>query len=425
MLNLLTKTKPWIVASLLVATSVFGQNANDRPRNGNAPCPKPCPAPECKPKSCPVPCPQPCPPTQLCPPACPAPCCPAWPVPVLNAAYNYPARTMTRCPWDVYFDVSFIYWQASQENMELGFVNRTPFATIDTAGGPGLDASVLNMSFKYKPGFKVGLGGNFDYDNWDIHAEYTWFHNRNSVSTEAPALSAPFTGLGQIFPGVGVVGATAGTGTGAAGAYSSASQSWRLGMDLLDLDMGRWYYVGTKLTFRPSVGARAAFISQRVNTTFDNASLVAPLAVTANILTVTSQQKSWAVGPTVALDTNWIIGEGFRLFGNASGDILFTKYTRLKMNQTNSAATLRPAYVKQSAVGTLRTHLDIQTGLGWGTYIDCNNWYLDFAAGYEFQVFFDQNMFRSFSNDVSRGRSLNPNGNLYIQGLTLTARLDF
>ena len=72
MLNLLTKTKPWMVASLLVATSIFGQNAQ---------C-----APKCPPKPCPKPCPQPMPPTQICD---DDPCCPDWPTPVLNAAYNY------------------------------------------------------------------------------------------------------------------------------------------------------------------------------------------------------------------------------------------------------------------------------------------------------------------------------------------------
>src|SRR2546425_1133944 len=106
MLNLLKKTKPWMVASLLVATSVFGQdNGNPPPRScpPQQPCAKPCPKPDCcpTPKCCPPPCPQPCPPTQVCPP-CPVACCPPWPVPVLNAAYNYPARTVVRCPWDIW-----------------------------------------------------------------------------------------------------------------------------------------------------------------------------------------------------------------------------------------------------------------------------------------------------------------------------------
>ena len=219
MLNLLTKTKPWMVASLIVASSLFGQN--------NAPCPKPCP-----PKPCPKPCPQPCPPTQVCP---QDPCCPTWPTPVLNAAYNYPARIQTRCPWDLYGDVSFIYWQPIQENMELGLANTTA-AVRDVLDA--VTANVINMNFKFKPGFKIGLGGSFSHDNWDTLLEYTWAHNTNSQSSDGPS-------GGNIIP---MIGAPASTGDSL---YSSVSENWRLKMGIIDLDLGRWYYVGTNLMWPP------------------------------------------------------------------------------------------------------------------------------------------------------------------------------
>jgi hypothetical protein len=76
-------------------------------------------------------------------------------------------------------------------------------------------------------------------------------------------------------------------------------------------------------------------------------------------------------------------------------------------------------------VGVVRTHLDLELGLGWGTYFDDNNWHVDLSASYGFQVFFDQNMFRHFEDDVMIGLSSVANGNLYVQGLTATARFDF
>ncbi len=383
MLNLLTKTKPWMVASLLVATSVFGQN--------NAPCPKPCP-----PKPCPKPCPQPCPPTQVC---TTDPCCPAWPTPVLNAAYNYPARIQTRCPWDFYADLSFIYWQPIQENMELGLANKTAVAT-------GIDASVINMDFDFKPGFKIGMGGNFAHDNWDMHLEYTWFHNTNKQDSNGYA--AP----GTILPSMGSPNQM-GTQT-----YSSVSQKWNLKMDIIDLDLGRWCYVGTHLVVRPNFGARADWIRQKN---------VGNLTSATDTSVVTSRSSSWAIGPKIGLDSNWNIGSGFRVFGNGEADLLFTKYTRLRYNETHTNTQVSDLNntVRQSRVYAVKPHFDLELGLGWGTYLDCNNWYMDFAAGYEFQVFFDQNMFRHFNDSSMIGSSTLPNGNLYIQGLTATFRLDF
>lgn len=392
MLNLLKKTTPWMVASLFVATSVFAQDGGSCPPKA---CPPKC-APACPPKPCPKPCPQPCPPTQLCPDQ--DPCCPAWPTPVLNAAYNYPARIQTRCPWDFDFNAAFIYWQPLQENMELGALKQSALTV-----GPD---RMINMDFNYKPGFKVGAGGYFDHDGWDCQLEYTWFHNNNHTSATQPLNGSIESNWAR---------------PGDTDTVATMSEKWRLHMDIGEIDLGRWYYVGTKLTFRPNFGARAAWIRQHV-TVVQNQD---PIATTN---TITGNSTSWAVGAKTGLDTNWMIGSGFRLYGSGMGDLLFTKYTRLSaktVNTTLAGVSTTVGHVKQSRVYTVKPHLDLELGFGWGTYLDCNNWYMDFAAGYGFQVFFNQNMFRTFVDDINDTHSILPNGNLYIHGLTATFRLEF
>ena len=388
MLNLLTKTKPWILASLIAATSLFGKS--------NSQCPKPCP-----PKPCPQPCPQPCPPTQVCP---TDPCCPAWPTPVLNAAYNYPARIQTRCPWDFFADLSFIYWQPIEDNLELGLANTGNLST-------GVNGNFINMDFDFKPGFKLGLGGNFDHDNWDLRFEYTWFHNTNSQSANAPE-------GGNILAMVGSPQQVI-----ANGLYDSANQSWRLKLDVIDLELGRWCYVGTKLVCHPTFGARVDWIRQNLSTEYNVAAVLGGPA--ADVATVSQKSSSWAIGPKVGFDANWNIGAGFRFFGNTEADLLFTKYTSLSFSESHTAAAATPFITNQDRVYAVKPHFDLELGFGWGTYIDCNNWYMDFALGYEFQVFFDQNMFRHFNDDIMRANSQLPNGNLYLQGLTASFRLDF
>ncbi len=388
MLNLLTKTKPWMVASLLVATSIFGQNA----------CAKPCPPKPCPPKPCPQPCPQPCPPTQMCD---QDPCCPAWPTPVLNAAYNYPARIQTRCPWDFFAYGSFLYWQPIQENMDLAF--RT--VASDDPEVFVVDGSYINMDFSYKPGFKVGIGMDFAHDNWDSSLEYTWFHSSHSQSASV--------GLTEHLL------ALRGNPTTLATAWNSISQKWRLNMDFLDLDLGRTYYVGTKLTFRSAFGARGTWIRQRLYSSFAN-------SVNLTEASATQKSNAWAVGPRASLKTNWNIGEGFRAYGNGALDILYTRYTKLTDNTSmgfvNAATPIEVTNFSQSKLGYLRPHTELVLGIGWGTYLDCNNWYMDFSADYGFQVFWNQNMFRHLTGLVA---GLVPTGDLFVHGLTATFRLDF
>jgi hypothetical protein len=266
------------------------------------------------------------------------------------------------------------------------------------------------MDFDYKPGFKVGMGGYFDHDNWDMHAEYTWFHNSQSTSEEAPSDIT----LGQILPMWGFPDSMLTE-------YSSVSSDWDLKMDIAELDLGRSYYVGTKLTFRPNFGVRAAWIRQTADLEY---AASAEFEAGPEVTDISEKSSSWAVGAKTGLDTNWYIGSGFRVFGCGEADLLFTRYTTLSFSEEHTDVTSN-VNVKQKSLNTVKPHLDLELGFGWGTDLDCHKWYMDFALGYGFQVFFDQNMFRHFNDDAMIMNSTSPNGNLYVQGLTATFKLDF
>ncbi len=408
MLNILTKTMPWMVASVIVATSGFGQS-----------------------NCCPPPKPQCCKPVTCCPPVCPI---------QLIPAYNHPAGIETRCSWDVWVDASFTYWQAIQDNMEVGIADSESF-TLPVIDGAEADyglfltnGHVIDMGFKFKPGFKVGAGVKFDYDDWDAHAEYTWFRSKVHVHSNGPETNADQVGM--IFPIVGApsqngpeveTGETFTTITSSAEVYSNVSSKWKCNMDIIDATMGRWYYVGTKLQFHPYSGARAQWIRQNFNTTYTNTNIF--IADLDQTFSIKQRSHSWAIGPEVGLDMNWMMGQGFRLFSCVEADVLYTRYTKLRDTEqfhNPLDLTVPPVFkVTQRKVGRLRSHVDFEMGMGWGTYLDCNNWYLDLSAEYGFQVFFDQNMFRKFVTTEMLGNSFVPNGNLYIHGLTATVALHF
>lgn len=419
MLNL-TKTKPWMVASLLVATSVFGQSNNN---SCNPPCPPPKPA--CPPASCCKPCP---------PPRDPLPC------PTV-AAYNAPARIETRCPWDVWVDASFIYWQPYQENMEpAAALNADPTSYAVLGDGSTLtQGKVINQHTKFKPGFKVGLGMNFDHDSWDGHVEYTRFHSTHHTSAGVGSgVYVPMLLSNSVYNVFQVTGLA-----GSASVPVAFSEKWKLNMDLIDVEMGRMYWVGTHLTFYPTVGARGGWINQQLTASYTAYTITSVNAgTTASTTSVASalqkdKSTSWCIGPRMGIETNWMLGswgcnttcyDGFRFFGNGYADILYTRYNTREIGTVTATivgvtSTLTEKF-GQKRINTIRTHLDFEMGIGWGSYFDNNNWHIDLSAGYGFQVFFDQNMFRR-GPIPTVGSNMMPLGNLYIQGLTATARLDF
>jgi len=283
--------------------------------------------------------------------------------------------------------------------MELGM--------IDNGGNTGWHEKLINQDFDFKPGFKIGMGGNYDHDGWDSRFQYTWFHNTQSNSESVSSTASPAEFIYAL------------RGPQSSGSFTSVSQNWKLNMDIAEFDLGRSYYVGTKLTFRPNFGVRAAWIGQKLNTKYTST-----VANALDVYTISGKSSSWGVGAKAGLNTNWMICSDFRLFGNAEADLLFTKYTSLSMNSAHTAVGLLPASIKQSKVYAVKPHIDLELGLGWGTYLDCNNYYWDFALSYEFQVFFDQNMFRNFTSSSPTYSNM-PNGNLYLNGLTFTTKLDF
>ncbi len=370
MLNLLSKAKPWVVASMLAATSLFGQSTPQKGaaqgRNQNS-----MQGQNGMMQS------------------------------QMMSGYNAPSSIDVCSSWDVFTTGSFIYWQASEDNLQLGI-------NSDMTGSQALplNGTIINMDFGFKPGFKVGLGMNMGRDNWTLYSEYTWLQTNNSASfTEDDS---------QIALSLWTIPARS-----LSSELHSISGKWHLHLNLLDLVLQRNYYVGSQLTFSTYFGGRAAWINQKYHTT--------QTETTGSVSFDTSQKsESWAVGARAGLDADWLLGYGIRFYGKTAFDALYTQYGRHAEIDNPTIAT-KDVNLHEYAINTIRPHSEIELGFGWGSYFDNNNWHIDLAAGYNFQVFFDQNMFIQFVGESGSGVGsvVTRGGNLYLQGLTTSVRLDF
>lgn len=319
----------------------------------------------------------------------------------LPAAYNAPARIDVRGSWDLFADASYILWQPTQDNMEFAAV--APNGSSVTGDSTG-KSTVYTLNPTFKSGFKVGAGVNFDHDNWTNWAEYTWF--RSTTTRSVSDLTNGLVAAMLLHP------------SDQNHAYRSASAKWKVRMDLVDWALGRAAYVGTSLTMLPYMGARAAFIRQ---------SYALDYVRHSNLVQASAEyvQHSWGVGLEAGLRTNWLLGMGFRMFNEIEADLCFTRYKTSAQTFNPDVPSTQTINTSESQIDTVRPHLDLEFGFGYGTYFDNQNWHIDLALGYGFQVFWDQNMFTRFVDDVARFASLRDIGNLYTQGMTFTARVDF
>ncbi len=396
-------------------------------------CPKPCAKPEpkpCKPKACKPKCPPPVDP--CCPPVCFERGYPAFNEckPCLPSAYVEPANFDVRCGWDMFVTASFTYWEAMQDGMDLALPAQLTALPIEVANtnitNSAFGNSVLTQDFAFKPGFQVGLGWSGGWDGWTFYGEYTWVRGETHTSGTPPTPSASSidgvtTGALGVwiptnwFPSIPLNNAT-----------NSISSEWEYAFDIADAQISRPSYIGSRFVFEPVFGARGLWIRQNL----DIEAAILPetgVTVTGTSRHARYSSHSWAVGPRVGFNGNWHLGYGFRFLGDVAASLLYTRYTEVKQTVDTPNTATPSIRMKLDDVDGLRPNLDLSAGFGWGSYFGCRRVHFDFAATYDFSVFWQQNMMRYLADLMSDG-FVHPGSspsNLYLQGLTVKAAFEF
>ena len=323
------------------------------------------------------------------------------------AAYNAAARVDVQNSWDVFMTASFLYWYADQEGMDIAY----PTTNTGTVLTP-YDVNYVTQKFEFKPGFKVGMGVNFDFDNWVASVEYTWFHQSTLLGSIQPPTDA--RGGTAVYAMSSWYNNLAGT------VYATNVVSkWRCNIDIADAVMSRPYYQGRKLTILPFGGVRGAFIRQNMRldaTTYPAVDIAIP-RVSHN------HSNSWAVGPRAGFQGHWLLGCGFRMEGDVAGSVLYTRYTSVG-HREDTGTNDTTSWVGYDDYNTMRPMVDMGIGFAWGSYFDRQNYHLDLLATYDFNAMWGQNMMRALNNTYYTSSAWEA-PDLHVQGLTFTARFDF
>lgn len=324
------------------------------------------------------------------------------------AAINAPASITVQTSWDFFLSGSFLYWRANQDAMEIA-------ATAVNLDGvySGAAGSVVKQHSSYKPGFKLGLGIDFHFDDWVGFIEYTRFHQSSSNKLGSPQDSRTGTPL---WVATAWYGFNTDPDTTPFAYATNIHSKWQSNFDVVDADVGRPYYQGRKLTVDPFGGLRIALIRQNFRMSLP------PVSVSRNVVSH-NKSNSWAAGPRAGFTSRWLLGGGFRMEGDLSANLLYTRYTTVA-HREDSFATVGLSYnVQAKDINALRPMADLKIGLGWGSYSDQQHYHLDLLATYDFVAMWSQNMMRSMVNSLVYNTSAP--ADLFLQGLNLTARLDF
>ncbi len=339
----------------------------------------------------------------------------------MSKAYNAPGRIKTSMSWDAWINGSFIWWFVDEEGLELAVSAvdappTTPTAPVSLEAFLPDHTTVLYQPFRFKPGFKVGLGLNFNYDGWTGYAGYTWMHQSTSLISDAPSQPG---GIGTWYSGSWYLQATP------LDQYVSSTQvtsKWHLQTDLLEVYLSRPFYEGRALTISPFAGLEAAWIRQQLRIKSNVISTTVPNDPVVSF----TQSKAWALGPKGGMQGHWHMGWGFRLEGDFAGALLFTRYykTHHREDPTEASDPAAGFTASMPNYNCLRPMAEMGLGLGWGSYFSNQSYHFDLLVNYDFMILWEQNMMRKLMDEIAVGTDASA-GDLHMNGLTVTARFDF
>jgi len=304
---------------------------------------------------------------------------------------------------ELYAIADALYWKPTQDDLTYTFRNHEE---VDAQGNVNglFSGNAKDLKPDWNVGFRLGLGYNMPYDQWDLELVWTNYRNNSHSSTDAPPKGYLLSALSPI-------------GVGGGSGLWNAEATLKLRYDTLDLELGRAFYTSKALSFRPFVGARLARINERFNA--KSTGIINPI-FGRNLFTK-FQNLFHAWGARAGLDMNWRFGSHWGIIGRAAGSIVYGRY-HVSSIQTASSSISGFEYDVSNGFHRVRFNAEGMAGIEWDAYVNRNRAHLFFSLGYEITEWFDYNHTRNFFNGalyVQKG------GDLGLQGVTFSARVDF
>ncbi|MDE3048156.1 MAG: hypothetical protein KGI83_07425 [Verrucomicrobiota bacterium] len=325
------------------------------------------------------------------------------------------------CPKDFYFRVDGLAMQAKEDGLEFGIEDSsTPAANSPITNGQVVGFSGDSRDYDWNPGLRVAMGFYLNHDAWQLDFAWTWVNATNYQKANSN------TSLGAMLPLYAL-----GVGTTAGAIGSRMSARWDTHYNTFDIRLGKPHYVSRYFIVNPHFGLRGGWIDQVFGVDMAGST---SNGTTPNRTIMHAKNDFWGVGARCGIDTDWVLGKGWCLFGNVAGSLLFGKF---ELDQSYSLpGSSADGYTINDDFYQNVPNMEIALGVGWGIYFNKKRNHIGIRAAYEFHEWWDQLNIRKFfsgstglptTTPVTTGIYANDvvsRGNFTLNGFSLRVQFD-
>jgi len=332
-------------------------------------------------------------------------------------AFAYPTEMALSCPRDFYFWADGLAFQAKEDGLDFAISDTNGSGSGAISQGEIEGFSNNSSDWDYNPGFRVGAGFIVEHDAWNLDFQWTWlnitdYKHANVTTSGGAMIPLWLTGAGTPLHELSL----------------RSSAVWDTSYNTLDINLGKAYHVTRHFTMQPHFGVRAGWIDQHFSVDY-NGDIGTSRVISHN------DNDFWGIGTRAGFTSDWILGKGWCLFGNAAFAMLFGKF-EIGQSMTYPTDISTDGFDLDHHFYQNVPNFEMALGLGWSRYFDKNKYHIALKAAYEFHEWFDQLQLRKFSSGstgivggaaASTGAYASDvisRGNLTLNGFSLRLKLD-
>jgi hypothetical protein len=309
---------------------------------------------------------------------------------------------------DMFITTGLLYWSARLDTLSYA---QSGIGNLSTNQNPS-QGKEYSVDWGWDPGFKAGYGWSLAHGGWDLYLQYTWFYSnvssRNNQSDLLPTFDiiSPISQTPDDFVPLSMSGAHA---------------RWNLHYQMLDLELGRNYYINRYLKLRPFIGLKGTWQKQAYHVSFNTIPILINSVSTPFDFKMNQHQMLWGIGPRTGLNTSWQFSKHFSLYGDFALTGLWTHYNISRKDRFEEINIpddqISTANLKET-LHVIKPALELGIGFRLERYFHSNRFHMLFQAGWETQIWPNQTLYINLNHSKSRY-------DLSLQGFTTKFRFDF